>query len=58
MINFRLSQIFMDILRGSLITSFEIGAFFLQFMNSWNLKNLNYDLKDLPQVPAPLVRKK
>lgn len=46
----------MDIVRRSLITSFEIGAFFLQFMNSWNIKNINYDVRDLPQVPAPLVR--
>lgn len=45
----------MDVIRRSLVTSLEIGAFFLQFLNSWNLNKSNYDIRDLPQVSAPVV---
>lgn len=48
----------MDMVTKTLRTSLEIGAFFLQFLHTWNLTKFNYDMRDLPQVPAPMVRMK
>lgn len=52
---FSFSGLFIDVVRNSIVTSLEVGAFFLQFMNSWNIKKLNYDMRDLPNVSAPTV---
>lgn len=45
---------FVDTLKTMVTTSFEMGAFFFQFLQAWR-NQANYSLTALPSVPAPKV---
>ncbi|XP_056648083.1 peroxisome assembly protein 12 isoform X2 [Diorhabda sublineata] len=53
-----LSQINFGIIRNGISTTLEVGAFFLQFLQVWNSQKSNYNMTDLPNVPAPMLDNK
>ncbi|RZC34786.1 peroxisome assembly protein 12 [Asbolus verrucosus] len=42
-----------NLLRNAVTTSFEIAAFFLQFLHTWNAHQASYSITALPGVKAP-----
>lgn len=46
----------LDILQTTVARSFEIGAFFLQFLSWWTQENYFTDIMALPAPSAPKVR--
>lgn len=45
----------LNILKNAIMSSFEIGAFFLQFLQAWSTHQSNYSVTALPTVKAPMV---
>lgn len=48
-----LPQLSFSLLRNGITTTLEVGAFFLQFLQTWNSHKSNYNMTDLPIVPSP-----
>ncbi|XP_072394885.1 peroxisome assembly protein 12 [Diabrotica undecimpunctata] len=53
-----LSQISFGLIRNGVSTTLEVGAFFLQFLQMWNSQKSNFNVTDLPSVPAPSLDNK
>nr|CAH7746480.1 unnamed protein product [Callosobruchus chinensis] len=39
--------------KSAIATTLEIGAFFLQFLQTWSAQKSNYSITNLPKVPPP-----
>ncbi|CAG9854788.1 unnamed protein product [Phyllotreta striolata] len=50
---FSVSQLSFGLVRNAISTTLEVGAFFLQFLHTWNSQKSNYNVTDLPNVPPP-----
>ncbi|KAG5881703.1 hypothetical protein JTB14_006561 [Gonioctena quinquepunctata] len=50
-----LSQLSLGLIRNAIATSLEVGAFLLQFLNTWNAQKSNYNMTDLPTATIPSV---
>ncbi|XP_060533168.1 peroxisome assembly protein 12 isoform X2 [Cylas formicarius] len=47
------SDLSWNVIRNGVTSVFELAAFFLQFLNTWNAHHPNYNWTDLPKVEAP-----
>ncbi|XP_063922295.1 peroxisome assembly protein 12 [Zophobas morio] len=45
----------LNILKNAITTTFEVGAFFLQFVEAWSAQQSNFSMTALPTVKAPML---
>ena len=45
----------LNILKNAITSTFEVGAFFLQFVEAWSAQQSNFSMTALPTVKAPMV---
>ncbi|CAG9818722.1 unnamed protein product [Phaedon cochleariae] len=49
------SQLSFGLIRNAVATSLQVGAFFLQFLQTWNAQKSNHNMTDLPNIKSPLI---